>query len=107
MDFFDYDAATGQTSYFDMDPLTGKIQIRIEEDVAPLLDLNAAFRNEGIKNVKGLPFRHYASVPMSVIMEMHLKGIDFYDKNDAPRVFREIETNYPYLKVDNMRHSVK
>lgn len=107
MDLFEYDPVTGISDYFDMDALTGQVSIRSEEDIEPLLDLNLQMRNEGIKHVKGAPIRHYASVPATVIMDMLNKGINFYDKNDFPKVIREIETNYPYLKVDNMRHSVK
>lgn len=107
MEFFDYDAVTGITEYFDMDPMTGQVSIRSEENVQPLLDLNLSLRNEGVKNVKGSPIRHYATVPATVILEMMNKGIDFYDRNDFPKVIAEIEANYPKLKVDNMRHSVK
>jgi hypothetical protein len=108
MDFFDYDPETGRTDYFDLDHLTGRVQIRTVEDVEPLLDLNASLRNEGIKKISNKHgLRHYATVPMTVILELKQKGIDFYDRNDAKRVFQEIETNYPYLKVDNMRHGVK
>jgi len=44
---------------------------------------------------------------MTVILEMRSKGIDFYDKDHQGRVIQEIEANYPHLKVDNMRHSVR
>lgn len=107
MDLFDYDPVTGQSTYFDFDPLDGKTYLRTEEDVQPLLDLNAAYRNEGIKNAKGSWIRHYATVPMTVILAMRVKGINFYNKDHQKRVFQEIEINYPHLKVDNMRHSVK
>ncbi len=107
MELFDYDPETGQTDYFDYDHLTGKFTITTVEDVQPLLDLNASYRNEGIKNVKGSWIRHYATVPMTVILEMKKKGIDFYNEDHSKRVFQEIEANYPYLKVDNMRHGVK
>lgn len=106
MELFNYDASTGQTEYMDVDS-EGIVSLRTEEDVQPLLDLNQSFRNEGIKNVKGAWIRHYATVPMTVILEMRNKGIDFYKKDHQKRVFQEIEANYPHLKVDNMRHSVK
>lgn len=106
MDLFHYDPFTGASEYFDMDP-DGRISITTQEDVQPLLDLNAAYRNEGIKSVKGSWLRHYATVPMTVILEMRNKGIDFYNKDHAKKVLQEIESTYPYLKVDNMRHSIK
>jgi hypothetical protein len=108
MDLFDYDPVTGASYYFDHDESSNKTYIRTEQDVKPLLDLNMAYRNEGIKKLpSGAMLRHYASVPMTVILEMRAKGIDFYDQNDARKVIQEIEANYPLLKVDNMRHGVK
>ena len=110
MDFFDYDPLTGVTDYFDMDP-EGKIHITSKQDVKPLLDHNAALRNEGIKDgpdKKGhAMMRHYASVPQIVIMEMLNKGIDFFAKDDFPKVIAEINANYPYLKVTNKNYAVK
>ena len=108
MELFDYDPVTGASYYFDHDESTNKTYIRTEQDVKPLLDLNMSLRNEGIKHLpSGALLRHYATVPMTVILELKQKGIDFYDQNDAKRVFQEIEANYPLLKVDNMRHGVK
>ena len=107
MEWFDYNPETCETDYFDYDYLTGKIQIRTEQDVAPLLDYTSALRNEGIKHVNGAWIRHYAIVPMTVILELRQKGIDFYNPDHARRVHIEIETNYPNLKVDNMRHIPK
>ena len=108
MELFDYDQVTGASYYFDHDESTNKTYIRTEQDVKPLLDLNMSLRNEGIKHLpSGALLRHYATVPMTVILELKQKGIDFYDQNDAKRVFQEIEANYPLLKVDNMRHGVK
>lgn len=107
MDLFSYDPVTGISEYFDMDP-DGKVSIHSTEDVQPLLDYNQALRNEKIKDIKdidGLMLRHYASVPMTVIMEMYNKGINFFDKNDFPRVIDEINTNYPALKVTDKHHS--
>lgn len=106
MEFFDYDPHSGTTDYFEMDS-EGMIRIRSEQDVGPLLDLNASLRNEGIKNIKGSWLRHYATVPMTVILELRQKGVDFYNPDHSKRVFQEIESNYPYLKVDNMKHIPK
>jgi hypothetical protein len=109
VEWFDYDAMTGVTEYFDHDEMTGKSYIRTEQDVQPLLDYNAALRNGGLKDKdpeKGGPMmRHYASVPMVVINELLTKGINFFDKNDFPRVIAEINKNYPYLKVTDKVHN--
>jgi hypothetical protein len=102
---------TGVTEYFDYDELSGKVAIRTVQDVQPLLERNAALRNGGLKdkdlNPGGPMMRHYASVPMVVINEMLNKGIDFFDKNDFPKVIDEINKSYPYLKVTDKHHSEK
>jgi hypothetical protein len=105
-EFFHFDEFSGATEYTDFDPITGQCHITTEQDIQPLLDLNASYRNEGIKHVNGLSFRHYASVPMVVILELRKKGIDFYNRDHLKRVLQEIEINYPYLKVDTMKHGV-
>lgn len=107
MDFFSYDPLTGTTEYFDFDHSSGVAKVTAVQELQPLLDHNLALRNEGIKNVKGAPIRHYATVPQTVILEMLAKGIDFHNVDHQGRVISEIEANYPHLKVDNMRHSVK
>ena len=107
MDLFDYDPLTGTAEYFDYDPMSGAAKVTAVQELTPLLDHNLALRNEGIKHKTGSPIRHYATVPLTVILEMKKNGIDFYDKNDMPKVLKEIEATYPHLKVDNMRHSIK
>ena len=107
MDFFDYDPLTGTTEYYSYDHQTGVATVEAVQELKPLLDHNLALRNEGIKHVNGSPIRHYATVPMTVILDLKTKGVDFYNRDHLPRVLQEIEANYPHLKVDNMRHSVK
>ena len=107
MDFFDYDPISGTTEYFSFDYSTGIAKVTAVQNLQPLLDHNQALRNEGIKHVTGAPIRHYATVPQTVILEMLMKGIDFHNNDHQGRVIQEIEANYPHLKVDNMRHSVK
>jgi hypothetical protein len=111
MDLFEWDALTGTAEYFAYDNLTDKSIIRTEQDVEPLLNYNAGLRNEGIKDVllkDNIPsIRHYATVPIVVIMELKQKGIDFFDQNDMPKVLDEINQNYPYLKVTDKTHAVK
>ena len=105
-EWFNFDEFSGTTEYTDFDPITGQCHITYEQDVQPLIDLNTSLRNEGIKHVNGAPFRHYATVPNVVILELRRKGIDFHNRDHLRRVLQEIETNYPYLKVDNMKHGV-
>lgn len=107
MELFNYDPLTGATEYYDFDPMSGVAKVTAVQELSPLLDHNQALRNEGIKHKTGSPIRHYATVPLTVILEMKAKGIDFYAKDDQSKIIREIEANYPHLKVDNMRHSVR
>lgn len=108
MDLFDYDPVSGASYYFDYDEMADRSYIRTEQDVKPLLDHNMSLRNEGIKHLpSGAIVRHYATVPMTVILQMKERGVDFYNKDHQQRVMQLIESEYPYLKVDNMRHAVK
>ena len=35
------------------------------------------------------------------------KGIKMFDPNHAKEVFREVNTNYPYLKTTHKHHELK
>jgi hypothetical protein len=97
--FFDYDPETGIRSDFDYDPETGIAQITQVQDVEPLMERAKLSRNNGLRDhgIKESWF-HYASIPMTVALEMRKKGIDVFSGRDIDRVLQEINTNYPYLK---------
>ena len=100
---------TGDTrTYFDMDELTGTIQIHTEQDLTGFLERMKQKRSmsndiwsKGVKE----DWLHYASIPSVVIMELKNKGIDVFNPDDEKRLLQEINRSYPYLKtVDHKTH---
>ena len=103
---------------FDYDPLTGiatkiawerdQFHIRYEQDVQPILDHAKAINNEGLADEawKKNGVTLYAMIPPVVQGMMLKKGINFLDPNDIGKVLQEINTNYPWLKTTDRKHSV-
>ena len=76
------------------------------QDVQPLLDRNSELANLGATDAgikRGL--WHYASIPLTVVVELRNKGINVYNRDHQKRVFQEINQNYPYLKTTHKFHS--
>lgn len=108
MELFDYDPLTGVTDYFDYDPVSDQITIYQEQDVEPLLKFLHEQRvtgdaDQGIKH----NFAKYASLPMTVILELKKKGVDVFDPNCTKRLLEEIEMHYPLLKATEKKHAVR
>ena len=104
-EFFDYDPYDGM-SYWEEDPITGVVTIEQTEDVEPLVERNKIWANEsatdgGIK--QGM--WHYADIPMTMVLEMKKRGINLLHPSpgDWQALFREVETNYPYLKTTHKK----
>ena len=107
MEFFDFDEFTGITRYFEYDDETGEAHIRAVQDVEPILKRNAEIRatGEADKTLRRDDYYcKYAEIPMVVVMALKKKGIDVFDKNDGPRLMKELNTNYPYLKTTYLTH---
>ena len=84
----------------------GKLVITKSEDVEPLLERNKELRatkatDIGIK--KGL--WHYASIPATVEYELLKRGINISRAEDRKKMFDVIESEYPYLKTTDKKHS--
>lgn len=88
------------------DKATDTITVATKQDVQPVLDYAKDQRNSGVNDKVG-DFAHYAVIPAHVEIALKQRGIDMYDKNDLPRLIREIETNYPYLKTTNLKHAAR
>lgn len=103
-DFLSFDPTTGVRKLFDYED--GKSIIRTEQDVQPLLERNLQARNENIYDSPKATFRFYCSIPAVVQMELKKMGIDIYSKEPSmiKRMFRVINTQYPYLKVTDKKH---
>ena len=103
--FLDYNEARGTWYETDYDASDDRLVIHTKQDVQPVLDDNKIARNsgKGDAGVKG-EFWHYATIPAHVEVELKQKGINIYDKNNLKQLFKEINTNYPYLKRTNLKH---
>ena len=84
-----------------------KVTVTKKNDVQPILDLAKDERNSGINDtIKGdFFFSKYAVLPASVQIELHKKGIRLGDSRDTGRLLKEINENYPNLKMTNLVHN--
>lgn len=98
--FFEYDPLTGVRYDFDYDPVTGEAAVGYTQNVQPVLDLAHRVRVDKVTD-PGIKagFWHYCTIPTTVQIELLKKGIDIGKANDFPRLFAEINTNYPHLKM--------
>lgn len=108
MSFLSYDPVTGVRHDFDYDEVTGNAYITYSQDVQAVLDRNQRLRAEGTAD-KGIKagWWQYASIPLTVVMEMKSRGIDLFKAKDVERVFQEIDERYPYLKLTDKHHGRK
>ena len=106
-EFFDYDPLTGITEKLAIED--GKIHIRYEQDVEPILDYAKAIQNEGLSDAawKKRGAALYAVIPPIVQGQMLKKGINFLDQNHIGAVLREIDTNYAHLKATSKKHAIR
>ena len=100
-EFLDYNPTNG--CWYEHDQHLDEGAVTIKQDVQPVLDYANESRNSGI-NDKHEIFSHYAIIPASVQVEIARKGIPLHDMGAW---VKEIEQNYPHLKVTNMRHHVR
>jgi Uma2 family endonuclease len=100
------DDVTGIQEYFDYDPLTDKVTVRVEQDVSAYLELAKKIRNDTDFTKREIKdsFWHYADLPDVVILEMRKKGIDVFNPHQTKEVLKEINQNYPYLKLTDKYH---
>lgn len=80
------------------------------EDVEPALDYAKAMRAEGAgeQHMKGYDLLHFATIPNVVVMKLlHEHGVNVFDRNDYPKLFKLLNGEFAYLKTTNMVHTVK
>lgn len=105
----DYNPATGETCWYDYSHHEDKMVITHSQDVEGILDFahGKALSNATAKGIKN-DMWHYARVPNSIILEMKQKhGVDFFDKNDAKRMFHLLNTEYKRFKTTDKKHNVR
>lgn len=107
--FFEFDAAHGIRTDTEYDEATGQMTIHRTADVEPVLDYTKALARDGEVSRRGIKesWWLYAKIPPIVMLQLRAKGINIFDKNDEPRVFAELNTNYLHLKCTAGNHGGK
>lgn len=85
--FFDYDPLTGSTEYFSYDEVTDTFTIRREDDLEPVLALNAEHRKQEhgpSGNWKG-EMHLVGSIPLSVYYEELVKTGRIHSQSELKR----------------------
>jgi hypothetical protein len=98
---FSYDPLTGVRTLMDFDESTSTAHFLRQEDVEPLIEraaANRAARGDDAMMKKSEYFCLYASVPPTIEHELLKKGLNLSRTDDMPKIIKEIEANYPYLK---------
>ena len=98
-------SANGAKEYFHHDEATDTTTITTVQDVSGFLDKLANKRNIVGSDAITEEFWHYASIPAVVEIELRNKGINIYNPEHRKAMFKEINSNYPYLKTTNKRHA--
>jgi hypothetical protein len=103
---FDYDPVTGISQHFDYDPVSEQIHLTSSQDLTYFLEQLKQKRDNPDAWKKGVKqsWAHYATIPAVVELQLKKKGIDIYNPNQTKELLKEINTNYPFLKVTNARH---
>jgi hypothetical protein len=103
---FDYDPLTGVSQHFDYDPVSEQIHLTSSQDLTFFLEQLKQKRNDPSKWKKGVKenWAHYASIPPVVEMALRKKGIDINNPLQTKEILKEINTNYPFLKVTTAHH---
>ena len=107
-EFFDYDPLTGVRTLFDYDEEKDLAIFRREEDVEGILKVAAETRRRGPGSYVNTPDEQWwpqALIPATVMAELLKKGIDVaaMEGRDATRLAKEIEQNYPNLKLTDKK----
>jgi hypothetical protein len=98
---FDHNSVTGVSQYFDYDPAKDTYYLTSTQDLSCMLDKikeardNPAIWDKGVKE----EWAHFASIPPVVEMQLKQKGIDMYNPDHTKALVKEINENYPYLKL--------
>ena len=106
----DHNPLSGETIYFSFNDHDDQVVITHEQDVtsylrdAHYMATDAQHTRDGISH----DMWHYAHVPNNIIIEMKQKhGVDFFDRNDAPKVFKLLNDEYRQFKTTQGHHSIK
>jgi hypothetical protein len=89
---------------FDSD---GRIIVRTREEVAPILDHNKAIRNHGTPAPTIDGWRHYATIPNTVVHKWLQEGIDVWSGECQDALARKLnDPDWAYLRTNTGRIGV-
>lgn len=106
----DHNPLTGETVYFGFNAHDDQVTITHEQDVTNHLRIAHADAVDENLTADGIrkDMWKYAHVPNTVIIEMKQKhGVDFFDRNDASKVFDLLNTEYKAFKTTTKTHRVR
>lgn len=104
-EFFDYNPNNGMV-YHTEDSDGDDLILRSSQDVEPILNhINEKRKRNDDKGIKR-GFWHYCTIPTHVELELRQKGINIYNKHQTKELLKEINTNYPHLKVTRLNHAL-
>lgn len=101
-EFLDYNAQSGTWTETEMHG--DKMVIARQQDVEPLLERLKAIRNSGMNDSAKADWHHVCSIPPVVEVELRKKGLNIYNNDQLPAVYKEIRINYPHLMATNLKH---
>ena len=106
----DKDPLTGVEQYLDDNEHEEKgLSIHYQQDIEPVLNYTKALRNDGMTDygIKN-DLWHFAQIPPVAILKLkHEYGVDIFNRNHYPRLFKLLNSEFAYLKTTNKRHTVK
>lgn len=106
-ELYSYDPLTGIRTLFDWDDDKEMAIFRREQDVSGVLELAAAHRRENTTREmlkRDDYFCLHSTIPALVEYELlKTKGLSLNREDDLPKVAREIEQNYQYLKCTDLK----
>ncbi len=105
-EFLDWNPHRGTYYKTEYDHSEDKMTVYTGQDCAPVLEEALQQRNSGDHDKVG-DFNRYAIIPAHVEVELRQKGINIYNQDQTPELLREINKNYPHLKVTSLTHDIK
>ena len=105
--FLDYSPHNGTWTETDYCAHENKLTIHRKQDISGVLEYAKVNRNSGINDKIGKDFffSKYAIIPPVVQVEMKKKGIDIANPHQTREILKEINENYPNLKLTNLVHN--
>ena len=105
--FLDYNPTNGTWVETDYSAHTGKMTVTRKQDMTGVLEYAKLNRNSGVNDKIGKDFffSKYAIIPPIVQVEMKKKGIDIGNPHQTGEILKEINQNYPHLKLTNLVHN--